>query len=178
MTGAPINPPPSRTVSPQDDPDEAREWIRARLEGTNINTESMLATDYLNHFNEVVMLLEMLPDMPECLDDLKDWAPKSYAEHFQDSVFSDRDLAVEAYGYVPEEYLAPFEQVVANLNAAIGDAVLHAEKALEAGGRDCLQAAVASVMPGIASLLDMASAIINGAVVSLDQGEIDRILDS
>src|SRR3546814_196200 len=38
---------------------------RRLVRGTNINATSLLATDYLNHFNEVVMVLELVPDMPE-----------------------------------------------------------------------------------------------------------------
>ena len=47
---------------------EVADW-RQRVKGTNICDASLLATDYLNHFNEVVMLIGMIPDMPECLDD-------------------------------------------------------------------------------------------------------------
>ncbi|MEO8318885.1 MAG: hypothetical protein ABI561_11235, partial [Bradyrhizobium sp.] len=38
----------------------------AQLKAANINPRTGLATDYLNHFNEAIMLLEMVPDMPEC----------------------------------------------------------------------------------------------------------------
>ena len=41
-----------------------------RLQGTNINTSKLLATDYLNHFNEVIMLIEMVPDMPDIIEDV------------------------------------------------------------------------------------------------------------
>ena len=30
----------------------------------NLDDKTLLATDYLNHFNEVVILLQMVPDMP------------------------------------------------------------------------------------------------------------------
>jgi hypothetical protein len=53
----------------------------------NINPVSLLATDYLNHFNEAVMLLELIPDMPDMLEDAKRWAPKPYKQHFRDSGF-------------------------------------------------------------------------------------------
>src|SRR3546814_1723486 len=39
---------------------------RLLVRGKNINQNTLLATDYLNHFNEIIMLLEMLPSMPEC----------------------------------------------------------------------------------------------------------------
>src|SRR5579859_1703196 len=69
----------------------------ALLSAANINPRTGLATDYLNHFNEAVMLLEMIPDMPECAEDFLSWRPLSYAEHFTASNFKARDLAVEAY---------------------------------------------------------------------------------
>ena len=55
----------------------------AQLRAANINPRTGLATDYLNHFNEAVMLLEMIPDMPECAEDFLTWRPLSYAEHFR-----------------------------------------------------------------------------------------------
>ncbi|MGB0630248.1 MAG: hypothetical protein ACPGRZ_06100 [Alphaproteobacteria bacterium] len=90
-----------------------------RLQGTNINGTTLLATDYLNHFNEEIMLIEMVPDMPDIIEDVLAWEPKSYVQHFADSAFQDKDLAVEAYGYVPENLLAQFEALVACLNGNI-----------------------------------------------------------
>jgi hypothetical protein len=178
MNTAPIDYPEIPPPLPGDDWADRLADMRVRLDGTNINSDTLMATDYLNHFNEVVMLLEMLPDMPDCLEDLRDWRPKSYPAHFRDSVFSDRDLAIEAYGLVPPEFLMPFVQVVENLDSAIIGAVEHAAKAIDDGGDERLATVVAGAMPGIQSLLDMASAIINGAVVSLDQDEINRILEN
>ena len=50
----------------------------AALTAANINPSTGLATDYLNHFNEVVMLMEMLPDMPDCAEDVLEWQPLDY----------------------------------------------------------------------------------------------------
>src|SRR6202453_1777795 len=69
----------------------------AQLRAANINPRTGLATDYLNHFNEAIMLLEMVPDMPECAEDFLGWQPLSYSEHFTASNFKARDLAIEAY---------------------------------------------------------------------------------
>jgi hypothetical protein len=60
----------------QTGPDEAAR--AARLRAANINPRTGLATDYLNHFNEAIMLLEMIPDMPECAEDFLLWYPLSY----------------------------------------------------------------------------------------------------
>ena len=150
--------------------------IRARVIGTNINAETLLATDYLNHFNEVVMLLEMLPDMPECLDDVKAWRPKTYVEHFRDSSFSDAALAIEAYAEVPAQCRARLEDVIGSLNRMILDAVAAAEAALAEGDTETLQHDIATVLPGIRSYQDRATSIINGVTLNLDQSDIDSII--
>ena len=49
----------------------------AELRAANINPRTGLATDYLNHFNEAIMLLEMIPDMPDCAEDFLTWRPLS-----------------------------------------------------------------------------------------------------
>ena len=47
------------------------------LARANINPATGLATDYLNHFNEAIMLLEMLSAMPDCAEDFLVWEPMS-----------------------------------------------------------------------------------------------------
>ena len=68
-----------------------------RLADANINPATGFATDYLNHFNEAIMLLEMLSDRPDCLEDFLAWRPMSYREHFAQSHFKGRDMAIAAY---------------------------------------------------------------------------------
>src|SRR6476646_8935301 len=75
-----------------------------RLDGTNINPVTLLATDFLNHFNEAIMLLEMLPMAPDCKDDFLAWHPMSYPQHFAASNFKHRDLAIAAYEVVDPQY--------------------------------------------------------------------------
>jgi hypothetical protein len=68
-----------------------------RLARANINPATGLASDYLNHFNEAIMLLEMLSDCPECREDFLTWRPKTYREHFSGSHFKQGEVALEAY---------------------------------------------------------------------------------
>ncbi len=68
-----------------------------RLADANINPATGLATDYLNHFNEAIMLLEMLSSCPDCRDDFLGWRPMSYREHFAASRFKGRAIAIAAY---------------------------------------------------------------------------------
>jgi hypothetical protein len=95
------------------------DWWADRLQGTNINPVTLLATDYLNHFNEVIMLIEMVPDMPDMIEDVLAWEPKSYSQHFADSGLKDKNLAIEAYGAAPEDLKAQFDALVACLNGNI-----------------------------------------------------------
>src|ERR1700722_9124512 len=82
-----------------------------QLRAANINPRTGLATDYLNHFNEAVMLLEMVPRMPECAEDFMGWKPLSYAEHFTASNFKARDLAIEAYNMADGRIRAEFDGI-------------------------------------------------------------------
>ena len=104
--------------------------LRDRLAGTNVNQDTFLATDYLNHFNEIVMLLEMVPDMPEILDEAKEWQPKSYAAHFRDSGLSDAELTIEAYDNAPPEFRDPFDETVEKMEAVVARGI----ERIEAGG--------------------------------------------
>ncbi|MDD7911209.1 hypothetical protein PUV47_14870 [Pseudovibrio exalbescens] len=89
------------------------------LDRANINPQTGLATDYLNHFNEVVMMLEMLPDIPDCASDVLLWEPCSYEEHFENSGFSEKRLAIKAYGACPEHLRDALCQTVALIDAEV-----------------------------------------------------------
>src|SRR5258708_13263801 len=65
--------------------------------GPNINPSTGLSTDYLNHFTEAVMVLEMVGTVPECLDDLRAWQAKTYAEHFAPSHFTNPAPPIAPY---------------------------------------------------------------------------------
>ncbi|MEM6381164.1 MAG: hypothetical protein AAF739_00685 [Pseudomonadota bacterium] len=135
-----------------------------RLAAANINPASFLATDYLNHFNEVVMLIEMVADMPDMAEDVLEWEPRSYCEHFKQSVFADKDLAVLAYTQAPDEPRTRFEAVVDELNGWIGEmqillSGLSPDEPLDPAVSDRLTSIIAGeIRPAI----DRASAIING----------------
>ena len=92
---------------------------RAQLEGTNINSVTCLATDYLNHFNEAIMLLEMLPMAPECKEDFLAWAPMSYCEHFAASNFKHRDLAIAAYAAADQAYRNELDEITRHMTGIL-----------------------------------------------------------
>ena len=137
--------------------DEARAAV---LRAANINPRTGLATDYLNHFNEAIMLLEMIPDMPECAEDFLTWSPLSYAEHFWASNFKARDLAIEAYELADPKIRADFDKLASTMTSiltAVGSAMREARQ-------DKTRATLAEQATGwVKPLVALAGGIINGA---------------
>ena len=143
-------------------PDAAEDWA-LRLQGTNINATTLLATDYLNHFNEVIMLIEMLPDMPDMLEDVLAWERKSYQRHFADSEFKDRDLAVEAYDFAPERVRSQFEALVACLEGHLWKAQTRLRDVDPATPSEVLAEDTANTVEKLHCLVGMISSVINGS---------------
>lgn len=148
-----------------------------RLRGKNINPRTLLATDYLNHFNEIVMLLELVPSMPECLQDAMDWAPKSYETHFRDSTFTDRDLAILGYRNAPESVRRPFDATVARMDEIVLDGRARIAEALAAGETQRLEGAVGEVSRRLQELIGLASAIIHGEARTMDRTRFEDSRD-
>lgn len=160
----------------RDDAAAAVEAMRARLDGSNINPETLLATDYLNHFNEVIMLMEMVADLPDVLDDIKAWQPKSYAEHFRDSGLSIGELAIEAYDVAPAKYREPFERTIAQMETVLQQGIGTIEMHIGGGNPEAIRLASHGVSRALQMLNDTASAIIHGGEKTMDQAHIDDLI--
>src|SRR6476469_4183364 len=91
----------------------------ARLAAANINPKTGLASDYLNHFSEAIMLLDLLPQTPECIVELIGWEPLSYEEHFANSHFKDKELAITAYGIADPAARAQLDGLADTMNALL-----------------------------------------------------------
>ena len=148
---------------------------KERAKGTNVNDLTLLATDYLNHFNEVVMLLEMIPDMPELLIDAHEWTPKSYKDHFRDSTIADKDLAIEVYDFCPTCYREPFEEAVTKLDSMVIEAIDSIEKDIETGNMDLVRENVSYLSRSMQQTMDVVSGVINGRQ-GVHQKEVDAML--
>lgn len=152
------------------------EW-RQKVGEANINPQTLLATDYLNHFNEIVMMLEMLPDCPECIEEAKEWHPKSYQEHFSASGFKDKDLAIAAYERVPSKFKQPFEQAVEQMNLLVQTTISRFEAAMSEGrSPEDERGFVSEATQLLQRLGELTSAIIHGSTKTMDQEEIDALL--
>jgi hypothetical protein len=151
-------------------PDVAAAARAAQLTAANINPKTGLATDYLNHFNEAVMMLEMIPDIPECSEDFLGWTPLSYAAHFHASNFKARDLAIEAYDAADSRIRADFDNITDTMTSilrAVGSA-------MRAAKQDKTRATLANQAANwVKPLVARAGGIINGQG---NEADIDYIM--
>jgi hypothetical protein len=146
----------------------------AELRAANINPRTGLATDYLNHFNEAIMLLEMVPDMPDCAEDFLTWKPLSYRQHFAASNFRARELAIASYDSADPAIRGEFDGITAAMTSiltAVGAAMRQARQ-------DKTRATLAEQATGwVKPLVTLAGGIINGQGIRSDrEADVDYIM--
>jgi hypothetical protein len=163
-------------IGPAQAPDETAGG-GTRLADANINPDTGLATDYLNHFNEAIMLLELLPACPDCISDFLAWQPMTYREHFAVSPFKRRDLAIAAYDEADPSVRERLGTVVGTMTAvllATREAML--EEMTPAAVGVIATLAATSLKP----LVARAGAVINGQADDDDsitpQAMVDRLM--
>lgn len=150
--------------------------LQERLQGSNIHPTSYLATDYLNHFNEVMMLLEMAIDMPEMLDDAAEWEPKSYEQHYRDSQLGEKELAIEAYAASAPEYREPFDALVGELNEIVLSTIEQAQEIAGNPEPNGLGRLLESNIPEMRKTAESIAAVVNGSSDVGGQPGADEVL--
>jgi hypothetical protein len=153
----------------------------SHLDGTNINPVTGLATDYLNHFNEAIMLLEMLPMAPDCKEDFLAWRPMSYREHFAASRFKHRDLAIAAYEVADPVFRRELDDIADQMNRILTEAHDGLEGDLSA---DTIRILAEATAHWLRPLVARAGAVINGELAATrpsaeaaPQDAIDALFD-
>jgi hypothetical protein len=151
---------------------------RLPLEAINIshiNPVTGLSTDYLNHFAEAVMVLEIATLMPDCLDDLRAWRPKTYSEYFAASRFTDRDAAIAAYDAADPAVRDALDSVAETLNAVLAETRDVVLKHIASPDAEVLaRRAVAWLKP----LVARAAAVINGPTAAATSVETQAAVDA
>ena len=128
----------------------------ARLKAANINPATGLATDYLNHYNEVAMTIASLSDLPEMRDSVLDWRPLGYPAHFIHTRYSEQGLAIAAYIAAPRAVKAQFLATRADLDSRV--ASVQRRIAAEPETPSAIADDAAAIFAGIAQL----GGVING----------------
>ncbi len=91
----------------------------AELRAANVNPATGLATDFLNLFNEYIMLAELVADGSMDHDVLKDWLPIDYETHFSRSGFAGAEVVLNAYRNLEKKFRSRFENAVGELISCI-----------------------------------------------------------
>jgi hypothetical protein len=90
-----------------------------RLKAANINPATGLATDYLNHYNEIAMTIASLADLPEMREEVLGWRPVGYPAHFLRTRYADQGLAIAGYIAAPRDVKAQFLAARADLDSRL-----------------------------------------------------------
>lgn len=148
-----------------------------QLAGANINPQTGLATDYLNHFNEAIMLLEMIGDCPDCLADIRRWQPMSYREHFLKSHFKGREPAIAAYAGADPAARACLDNLASTMTTLIETTRMNLSADLPAQTTGDLAGRAAGWLK---QLVARAGAVINGEIdlreIDAPQATADRLM--
>lgn len=137
------------------DRDHAIRLNRDALRAAHVNPDTRLATDYLNHFNEVAMLLEMLPDMPDLADDVLAWTPRAYDAHFETTGHSHRAVVIAAWRAAPRDIRDRLDALVAAIDHTIAGLQTQVRAGDFAGAADAARCE-------LAPLLATARGLVNG----------------
>lgn len=152
------------------------------LAAANINPNTFLATDYLNHFNNVVMLLELLPEMPDCAEEVVAWAPLAYDDYFRTSHFRERDLAIAAWHAADPAIRAEFDSAVTHLDCAMAEALAlvdgHDPTDVESGDRlrDFVRERLKPLISGVGGVINGPSIVLK-PVEDADASEAQAAVD-
>lgn len=145
------------------------------LAKANISPKTGFATDYLNVFNEAVMLFGLLADMPEMIDELVIWEPLSYEEHFRRSNFHAKELAIAVYHLIPEERKKPFDELSHELGHMVKNAIKDTENLINENGE--LAEYCSETCFALQSAIMMLDGMIHGRAAESSQDEVDALFD-
>jgi hypothetical protein len=145
------------------------------LAAANIVPTTGLATDYLNVFNEAIMLFGLLPEMPDMIDELRVWQPLTYTQHFIRSGFAAKELAILAYENADPTVKAPFDTLSLEAATLLAISIGAAQELM--GDPDRLSAFVKQTNPALKTMIETLDGMIHGGHVGGAQDDIDALFD-
>ncbi|KAA2244200.1 hypothetical protein [Salinarimonas soli] len=131
-----------------------------------------LSNDYLNHFSEALMLIELAAADPGIAADLAAWRPVGYRAHFEASRLRRAGAAIAAYDALDPAARAGFEELTGAMNRLVRTAVLALQPPCEA--EDAAIVAVVTA-PALRRLVGRAGAFLaSGGADLAHEGEIEE----
>ena len=158
---------------------------RASGEGARDGTASGsvldLSNDYLNHYSEALMLIELAPMDEAVVEDLAAWAPLTYQAYFSASPLRRAKAALAAYEALAPEPRAVFEELTWAMDTLVRFAILALRQPSEA---ESATVVAAETGPALRRLIERAAAFLNSGGTDLPrsgeveaaQGAIDRLM--
>lgn len=138
-----------------------------------------LSTDYLNHYSEVLMLIELAAFDEAVVEELSQWQPIGYRDYFLRSPLRRAGSAIAAYDALEAGPRIAFEQTIQALDKLAQGAIL----ALQPPCHPQNVIVIGEVIgPGIRRLIDRAAAFLNSDGLARcdrdddSQALIDRII--
>ena len=125
------------------------------------------------------MLLDLLPQMPECIVELIGWEPMDYEEHFANSHFKDKELAIAAYDAADPIARVRLEELADTMNALL---VATCEAFQRRSSLDAANALAAETAARLKPMIARAGAVINGYDIATSEdmttGEQQAAIDA
>jgi hypothetical protein len=149
-------------------------WDPDVLIAANIVPATGLATDYLNVFNEAVMLFGLLGDMPDMIEELRQWEPLTYEQHFARSGFQAKELAILAYQNADPAIKAPFDTLSEQTCTLLQNAISQAQSLIDASTP--LDDFIAETTMALQSAIMELDGMVHGGTAG-GQDDIDALFD-
>lgn len=132
----------------------------------NVNLVSGLATNYLNHYVEILLLIEMLPDMRECFDEIRRWKPITYRDHVIKSRLPNNEIVLKAYDVVDEERRQKLADIANEANAALTNFIDRAGTAVDLNDSDLLKEIAAEAKEYLTPTIERMTGVITPSAKS------------
>jgi hypothetical protein len=136
-----------------------------------------LSNDFLNHYSEVLMLIEMAGDDPSIGAELAEWRPVGYRAYFASSELRRAADALAAYDALPDAPRQAFEKLIAAMDTLATMAVFALQPPTEPGSAHVVIEATA---PALRDLIAKAAAFLNSGgreAADSDPKEAQAVID-
>jgi hypothetical protein len=141
----------------------------------DIDRPSGLSTDYLNHYSEILMLIEMASDDESIVAEIAGWQPIGYREYFVKSPLRHAAAALAAYDRLGAEQRTAFERQMEALDKLAQAAILALQPPCH---RQNVLLIAEAIGPAIRRQIDRAAAFLNsGRCVSRESDDTQAIID-
>jgi hypothetical protein len=129
-----------------------------------------LSNDYLNHYSELLMLIETASEDRELAGELRRWKPLDYRSYFAASPLRRAEAALRAYDALPVERRFLFEKLIRAMDQLAEMAILAVDLKED---RDTAAFVPAATAPIVRRLIARAASFLNSNGAEMDRaGEV------